>query len=240
MAQSALIGAFLVGLFGGLHCLAMCGGYVAAISGGNNRQQPLISLRILRHLQAAAHAGRLATYALLGAAFGGAGGAALALSWEPIQRFLYVAANLLLLALAVAVARGNTGFPALERAGLHVYLRALPIMRPFVRGSGLFSRFGFGLLWGLTPCALVYGVLPVALLAGGTLDGALVMLAFGLGTLPNLLAATWIAGRTRSVLAGRRLRLAAAAIIAAFAVAGLWRAMFGPGPLTHGPFCIVP
>jgi hypothetical protein len=162
------------------------------------------------------------------------------LSWEPVQRFLYVAANLLLLALAVAVARGNAGFPALERAGLQVYRYALPIMRPFFRRSGLFARFGFGLLWGLTPCALVYGVLPVALLAGGALDGALVMLAFGAGTLPNLLAASWIAGRTRTVLAGRGPRLAAAAIIASFAVAGLWRALFAPGPLTHGPFCIVP
>ena len=46
-----------------------------------------------------------------------------------------------------------------------------------------------GMLWGLTPCALVYSVLPLALLAGGALQGALVMLAFGIATLPNLVVA---------------------------------------------------
>ena len=54
------------------------------------------------------------------------------------------------------------------------------------------SRYLPGMVWGFTPCALVYSVLPVALLAGSAQAGALVMLAFGVGTMPNLLAAGWL------------------------------------------------
>ncbi len=239
MAQSALVGAFLAGLFGGLHCIAMCGGYIAAVSRGAGGGLPLLPARQLWTLQLAAQTGRVATYVLLGAIFGAAGGAAIAASWEPLQRGLYVVANLLLLALAFGIARGEAGSPLLERAGLAVFTRVIPAIGPLARSSGIAGRFGLGLFWGLTPCALVYAVLPVALLAGGAADGALVMLAFGLGTLPNLLAAGWLVGRAPSWLGGRRARLAAAGLIAAFALAGIWRALFVPSALSHGPFCIV-
>jgi hypothetical protein len=94
-------------------------------------------------------------------------------------------------------------------------------------------------VWGFTPCALIYGVLPVALLSGSAGNGALVMLAFGMGTLPNLLAAGWTLAKSRQWFAGRRFRYAAAAIIAAFALLGLYRAWFEPGALGQGPFCLV-
>ncbi len=45
----------------------------------------------------------------------------------------------------------------------------------------------YGMVWGWLPCGLVYSMLIMALSAGGALEGGLVMLAFGLGTLPNLL-----------------------------------------------------
>jgi sulfite exporter TauE/SafE len=63
------------------------------------------------------------------------------------------------------------------------------------------------------------------------------MLAFGLGTLPNLLAAGWIASRARGILDARLARFAAAALIGAFAVAGLWRATVA-GALAPGAFCL--
>ena len=78
-----------------------------------------------------------------------------------------------------------------------------------------------GMIWGLVPCALVYGVLPIALFAGGPLEGAAVMLAFGLGTLPNLMAAGWIMGRARRVVRSPAVRYAAAALLIAFAAIGI-------------------
>ena len=238
MPQSALIGAFLAGLLGGLHCFAMCGGWIAAVSrpGATIPLQPAFQLRTG---QVAAHAGRLTTYVLLGAAFGAAGGAAFAIAIAPLQRGMYVAANVLLLLLALSLVVRGGAFGALERAGLAAFRKLLPAVTRLAPRAGIAPRYALGGVWGFTPCMLVYGVLPVALLAGSAMDGALVMLAFGLGTLPNLLAAGWTLARSQRWFADARYRYAAAAIIAGFASLGLYRAWFVPEALGQGPFCLV-
>lgn len=239
MPQSALIGAFLAGLLGGLHCFAMCSGWVAVTA------RPVATVRLapagyLLAGQAASHLGRLATYVLLGSLFGAAGGAAFAAAIAPVQFALHVIANVLLLALALAIAAGSGGSTALERFGLALFRRLLPVVTRVAPRDGPGSRFLLGLVWGFTPCALVYGVLPVALLAGSAANGAWVMLAFGLGTLPNLLAAGWTLARARRLLDRRAYRYGAAAIVAGFALAGLYRAWFVPASLGQGPFCLFP
>jgi sulfite exporter TauE/SafE len=240
MAQSALIAALLAGLAGGLHCLAMCGGYVGALSTGVPKSAPIVPANLLAIRQLVTHSGRLCAYVALGATFGAAGGAALASQWAPWLRALYVAANVLLLVLGVAVARGVSPFALLEGAGLRLYRAVLPAARPLVSRSSALSRFALGALWGLTPCGLVYGVLPVAMLSGSATDSALVMLSFGLGTLPNLTAAGLFAGRAQRLLSTTKARYAAGALIALFAIIGVYRALFVPGALAQGPFCIVP
>ncbi len=237
MPQSALIGAFLAGLLGGLHCFAMCGGWIAAVA-RPVRPVELHPARALRAAQAATHAGRITTYVTLGAAFGAAGGAAFATAVAPLQRGLYVAANAMLLLLAISLVARNIEFAGLARAGLAVFRKLLPIVTKLAPQDGIGARYALGVVWGFTPCALVYGVLPVALLAGSAADGALVMLAFGLGTLPNL----WRpGGRSRTRSAGSPTgdtAMLAATIIAGFAVLGLYRAWFVPEALGQGPFCL--
>lgn len=239
MPQSALIGAFVAGLLGGLHCFAMCGGWIAAVARPAGSVD-LLPARALRAGQAATHAGRITTYVLLGAAFGAAGGAAFAAAVAPLQRGLYLVANAMLLLLAFSLVARGIEFDGLARGGLAVFRKLLPIVGRLAPRRGVLSRYALGIAWGFTPCALVYGVLPVALLAGSAADGALVMLAFGLGTLPNLLAAGWTLGRSRRLFTDRRFRIAAAAIIAGFALLGLYRAWFVPEALGQGPFCIFP
>jgi sulfite exporter TauE/SafE len=231
----------MAGLLGGFHCMAMCGGYVSALATGSTEARvPILHARRLFVRQAVSNIARLSTYAGIGAIFGAAGGAALGSDWMALQRFLYVGANLLLLVLAIAVASGRSPFAIAERAGLAVYRRLLPATAGLGRGGGLGSRVALGFLWGMTPCGLVYSVLPVAMLSGSAADGALVMLLFGLGTLPNLLAIGYFAGRAGPRLRAPAWRYAGAAVIAAFAIMGLYRAVFVPQALAHGPFCIVP
>ncbi len=239
MPQSALIGAFLAGLLGGLHCFAMCSGWLT-VTARPASAAPLVPAGFLRLGLAASHAGRLTTYAVLGALFGAAGGAAFAAAIAPVQLALYVIANLLLLALAAAIAIGSGGSAALEGFGLALFRRLLPLVRRVAPSDGPGSRFLLGLIWGFTPCALVYGVLPVALLSGSAANGAWVMLAFGLGTLPNLLAAGWTLARAQRLLNRRVYRYGAAAIVAGFALAGLYRVGFVPASLGQGPFCLFP
>ncbi len=231
-----MVAAWIAGLLGGLHCLAMCGAYVTIVQG--RATIPLEPRRDVVAGQAAAHAGRVLTYVLLGTLFGAAGGTAFAEAFTPLQRGLYVAANVMLLLLAWGIAHGRTAPSLLEALGLRLYSALAPAAGRALRGRGIASRFALGALWGLTPCALVYGVLPLALLSGGAWQGALIMLAFGVGTLPNLLAAGWALSRLKRRLEAKAVRWAAGAVVAAFAIGGLWRALFVPASLGAGPFCL--
>jgi len=244
MALTALIGAWLAGVLGGAHCLAMCGGFVAVMAAGDAtpveaRAVPLLPARALLWRQLFYNAGRVTTYAFLGTAAGGAGGALLAAAdGVPLLRFLYLVANVFLLALALAIAWQGSGFAWVQHAGNALFGKVLPAVRPLFLANSVAARYALGMVWGLVPCALVYSVLPIALFAGGAYQGALVMLAFGVGTLPNLLAAGWVVSRARGWLDTRVVRYAAAALLASFAAVGIWRALFGAASLAQGPFCL--
>ncbi len=238
MPQSALIGAFLAGLLGGVHCVAMCGGWIA-VTGRQGVARPLLPAAVLRLRLGLSQAGRLTTYVVLGALAGAAGGAAFAMALAPVERVLYAVANLLLLALAVSIALRSVTWAPLERAGLALFGRLLPVVTRITRTDRLRSCYVLGVIWGFTPCALIYSVLPVALLAGSAGNGALVMLAFGVGTLPNLLAAGWLMDRGQRWLDRAALRYGAATIVGAFALWGLYRAWLAPETLGDGPFCLV-
>ena len=244
MAASALIGAWLVGLLGGLHCLAMCGGFVAATSlrDGNasgTATFALLPARVIARRQLAYHGGRIGAYVLLGAAFGAAGAVALrAADFVPLQRALYVIANAFLLLLAASLVTRSLALPGLQRAGAKAFGAALPLLQPMLRHPGTMGRVGLGVVWGFVPCALVYSMLPLALFSGGAVEGAAVMLAFGLGTLPNLLAANLLMARAKALIARPPWRAVAAALLAGFAVLGIYRALYDPAALAQGPFCL--
>ena len=241
MALSALIGAWLAGTLGGAHCLAMCGGFLAALSGAGPSTRPLLPARALALRQLPYNLGRITTYGLLGAAFGAAGSASLvAVDWLPLQRALFVVANLFLLALGIGIASGREGGAPWQRAGAALFARLSPAVRSLSTRDNVPARYALGMIWGLVPCGLIYGVLPIALFAGSAPAGGAVMLAFGLGTLPNLVAAGWIVARARAWQDGRLARYAAALVLIAFALVGIWRALFGPMSMTQGPFCLVP
>ena len=243
MAFGAFISAWLVGLLGGVHCLAMCGGFMAAAAArdGGGGIAPLVPARTLARRQLGYHAGRLGAYALLGAAFGAAGATALGVAeLIPIQRGLYVVANGFLLLLALSLVTRSISLEGLQRAGVRAFSVALPRLQPLLQRPGTTGRIALGAVWGFVPCALVYSTLPLALFAGGALEGALVMLAFGFGTLPNLMATQWLLARTKGLAGNSAGRIAAAALVAFFGGLGIWRALYDPGALAQGPFCLFP
>jgi sulfite exporter TauE/SafE len=244
MGVSVLISAWLIGALGGLHCLAMCGGFLAATGArdaGATAPTPLLPAATVLGREAAYHGGRVATYMILGAAFGTAGALAMnAAALAPLQRTFYFAANLLLIALGLHLAGRSSPIPLLQTAGARVFGAVLPAIKPLLHRPGTTGRIMLGLVWGLVPCALVYSVLPLALFAGGPVQGALVMLAFGIGTTPNLLALGMLMRRSRGILDTKTLRFTAAAILIAFGGLGLWRFYVADGAPNQGPFCIGP
>lgn len=190
LGQPAL--AFLVGLLGGLHCVGMCGGIVGALSlGVGRRPEPLALLP----LQLAYNLGRIGSYTLAGALMGALG--AVLAQLGPIhtaQRILYALAALILIGLGLYLGGWWQGLAQIERLGGGLWRRIEPIGRRFLPVRRLSQAFGLGLVWGWLPCGLVYSVLTWAASSGSAAQGALLLFAFGLGTLPNLLAMGLAAG----------------------------------------------
>ena len=216
MSAAALTAVFLVGLLGGTHCLGMCGGIVSALTVQMPRDRPRWSLHL------AYHAGRITTYAAAGALAGGVGAATLLLGEAlPVQIVLYIVAQLMLVALGLyllGVSRYLAGF---ERAGHALWQRIQPAASALFPIRTAPRGYAVGLLWGLLPCGLVYSVLVTALVAGSALGGALVMLAFGAGTLPSLLAAGAVLPALQRIRRGQAVRRAAGGIIIMFGLFGL-------------------
>jgi hypothetical protein len=215
MPELSLAAAFLTGLLGGAHCVGMCGGIVAAMSFQAQGKQPFSF-----HL--AYSAGRIASYAAAGALAGLVGAAAfLSDTLFPLQTGLYVAAQVVLILLGLYLAGLSQAVLWLERAGGGLWKRLQPILGRVMpirhHGHALLA----GALWGWLPCGLVYSVLVSALAAGSPGKGALLLLAFGLGTLPNLLLMGWAAESLRSLTRQPWLRRVAGATVAGLGVWGL-------------------
>lgn len=196
-------GAFLTGLFGGVHCVGMCGSFAAACAGRHGAGGTVLY-----------SAGRVTTYTILGAIAGTFG---LALSG------LRVFGLALSFALLVYFA-GRLGelWPAVD-------IR-LPWVQRAVKAS-MKSRwpggtYVFGLANALIPCGLVYAALALPVAAGSPVDGALAMFAFGLGTVPAMVAVGFGSlGLSRFGLTARRV------LAAAVLVVGGW-GMFMRAPMT--------
>ena len=214
-----LTSAALAGLLGGVHCAAMCGGIVSVVCAGSAARLPWS--RALAY-----NFGRIASYAVAGALAGGVGQAALAWRGEVVLRqTLMTAAGVSLLVLALFLAGWTPLVRAIEGAGGMLWRRLQPYARLVLPANSAPRALGLGLLWGWLPCGMVYAVLLTAAATGSIADGALVMAAFGLGTLPNLLAIAAFAQRVQVYARRMAVRYAAAAIIAAFGLYGILHAL---------------
>ena len=213
MPDSAYLALFLVGLLGGTHCVGMCGGIVGALSLG-------APARWSMHL--AYNAGRILSYAAAGALAGALGAASLTLEGQaPVRLGLYLLANLMLVALGLYLLGVTRALAFTERAGQHLWRRLQPLTRLFLPARTVAQAFPLGLLWGWLPCGLVYSALATALGAGSPARGALLMLAFGLGTLPNLLLAGILLARLNEFVRRPAVRIASGLLVLGFGIYGL-------------------
>jgi hypothetical protein len=207
--EPALLGGMLaLGLASGVHCVGMCGGIVTAFSTVQFNPRPQWMRQLLFN------AGRISSYGIAGAIAGTLGYATGAVQ---AQSALAVLANVVLILVGLHLA-GVGAMLRLERLGAPLWRRLQPYA---ARASSAGNPYVAGLLWGWLPCGLVYGALAVAVFSRSSLEAAAAMLAFGLGTLPWLLAAGTAAARLRGWMGRRAVRLAAGGAVLAFGVYGL-------------------
>lgn len=236
MPDTGFIAVFLIGLLGGTHCVAMCGGIVSALtmSVPGQARSPEWSLHLAYNF------GRIASYTAAGALMGTLGSLGLLLNnLLPMQMALYVAANIMLIALGLYLTGVTQALAFVERIGQRWWTRIQPLTRRFLPAHSVAQALPLGMLWGFLPCGLVYSALTTALLAGSAWRGAGLMLAFGLGTLPNLLLAGLLLQRLRETVRLKAVRLASGLLVLGFGVYGLLNATTLGGRLWEGIVCHV-
>ena len=219
LLQVLLTSAALAGLLGGVHCAAMCGGIVAAVCGTGGGDMPWRKTY-------AYNVGRIASYTAAGAIVGALGQAGLAWRGDPLLRqTLMTGAGVTLMLLALFMAGWSPLVGMMEAAGAKLWRYVQPCTRRFLPANTIPRALGLGVLWGWLPCGMVYAVLLTAAATGDARDGALVMAAFGIGTLPNLLAVAVFAHRLQRYTGIRGVRIAGALIVAAFGVYAVTHAL---------------
>jgi hypothetical protein len=224
MLELSYLSAFLVGLLGGGHCVGMCGGIVGAVTLSLPGQQPQIPFLL------AYNGGRITSYTIAGVLAGLVGASSLFLDHVlPIEKALYALANIMLIALGLYLAGLWHGVLVLERAGSVLWKRLQPLSKKLLPLRSTLQTFLLGLLWGWLPCGLVYSVLVAALATGSAARGGLLMLAFGLGTLPTLLAMGMAAVRLKAFLQNLWVRRVSGLLVLGFGLLGLLRAWVQAG-----------
>ena len=176
------------------------------------------------------NAGRIASYGAAGALAGLFGGgletAGQALAGQlPIRAGLSVAANVMLILLGLYLMGATRTLVWVERAGQSLWRQVQPLTRRFLPARSVAQAFPLGLLWGWLPCGLVYSALVTALTSGSSWQGAGLMLAFGLGTLPTLLLAGFLASWLNEFLSRRVVRVVAGLLVLVLGLRGLWMAL---------------
>ncbi|MGB8516596.1 MAG: sulfite exporter TauE/SafE family protein [Gallionella sp.] len=221
MIEFSIGAVFLVGLLGGVHCLGMCGSIVGVMTSQLPKGGSLWSFHL------AYNAGRILSYTLAGLLVGEIGQAGLLLrDVVPIQHLLFALSSLMLIALGLYLAGIWGAVRYIENVGGVLWRYIQPLSRSLFPVVSPVRAFLLGMLWGWLPCGLVYSVLLTALASGHALNGALIMLVFALGTLPNLLLIGVFWKQSRLWVQSKRVRLVAGLIVIAFGVFGLLKVSY--------------
>jgi len=245
-----IIAALSAGLIGGFHCVGMCGGIASLLSrlpqftinpktpsSAKFSQKVIAILPASGEVSSAAahsqlkensfvylcklHGGRLTTYMLIGAFFGGMGAASLRWKTElPITTFFFVLGNLALIFLGLRLLglRMQAFIPSFISTKINrIYSNWMPAAR-----TARTNPYLLGMAWGGLPCGLSYAIAPFALLSGAAWSGALLMLLFGLAALPHLLIAQTMSRQMKQHGLILTLQIVFALVLIGFGLFGLY------------------
>ena len=217
-----LFAAFIFGLMGGAHCIGMCGGIMSALTFAvppSMRQPARLGGLLLSY-----NLGRILSYMLAGAIVASLG---TLLSLSPSAgNVLQAFAAIMLILMALYIANWWKGLLKAEAVGKRIWKYIEPYGRRLMPVVKLPQAFALGAVWGWLPCGLVYSMLAWSLAIADPLKGALLMGAFGLGTLPALLATGIAARQFSGLIRHPATRTIAALSIIAFALWQLYGIVF--------------
>ena len=204
-----VLGAALVtGLLGSAHCFGMCAG----ISGLFAVNANIASLRGQLSMSIAYNVGRVLTYAFLGLAVAVLGKAAVS-SIPDLAAPVRLASGILIILVGLQIAFNWRILAPLESAGAKIWQKIAPAAKGLVPVETHVQALGLGLTWGCLPCGLVYSVLLLAATTAEPAAGGLVMIAFGLGTVPAMVATGLSASKLSQFMSRRRVGMGLLVIV---------------------------
>jgi len=221
---------FLIGLLGSMHCIGMCGGFVAMYTLRKPAPRPALPYHLFYNI------GRIATYATIGGIMGYIGSFAMTLGKHrgiPGTVLLVSGAFMVLMGLDLAGIQGKRGF--FENSGIteRAFFRQF-FHRIFLLES-IWGTLLLGLLLGFLPCGLLYPLFMNAAASGGFVNGMFTMLVFGLGTVPAMLSFGYLVSHIRPRMKVFMYRIAAIMIIL-LGVRSLLRGMAFNGWILFGNY----
>lgn len=214
-----LLAATTLGLLGSTHCIGMCGGITSALSLSlRGRSKAETSWLMLTY-----HIGRISSYALAGLLFGVVGWF-LGDASEALQSSLRIIASGMLIAMGLYITGWWKGLMKMEKLGQHLWKHIQPLASKLLPIRSTPDALALGALWGWLPCGLVYSTLIWSASQNNPTQSALLMAAFGLGTLPSVFLTGIFARQLTSVIQASMTRN----------IAGIMMILFGlysiPGP----------
>ncbi len=220
---TSYIAAFFLGLFSTVHCIAMCGSVIGALTLSlpvevRESQRKMLPYVFNYNL------GRLLSYGLAGVIVGLLSSPLATFDGHMVLRYLSVA---VMIAMGLYLGGWFPKFAHMERMGAPIWKRLQPIGQKLLPVRTLKQAFLLGTVWGWLPCGLVYAALAVAATVGEPVKASMVMLAFGAGTLPAVMGAGLFTGLLASMARAKHLRQIAGVSIIAMALATAFWPMEG-------------
>lgn len=204
LSELTFLSAFLAGLLGATHCIGMCGSIAGALTMSLPTEVHQSSSRLWIYLLSY-NLGRILSYTLSGILVGFVGAQFIqTLSLSNPHLIIVRISGLFMIVLGLYLGGWWQALAWLEQMGTHLWYRLEPLGRHFIPVKRPLQALGFGLVWGWLPCGLVYSILIFSLASCNAVQGGMLMLAFGLGTLPMSLAlgvtAPWLVRFARKLL----------------------------------------
>ncbi len=221
---------FLVGLLGSMHCIGMCGGFVALYTLRKPEELPSWPYHLLYN------AGRITTYSLLGGALGQIGSFISAAGhYRTISSAVLIISGALMMLMGLNIAGVIGKRVPFENTGLTDMPFFRSTLHRILSLRTVWGTYLLGLVLGLLPCGLFYPVLVNASSSGGFLEGASTALVFGLGTVPAMMSLGLVFAAIRPHMKVALYR-AAAAVIVLLGLQSVLRGLSFAGLIRHGAY----